>query len=619
MGHQPLVGAGPGGSQPVHGGHGRVGIALGDGVLEAFQEYLPDGLLVGKDSHAVAVCLLVVEGEVLHVGDDALLSGAPHLGGADLPGEEAILGVIFEVPPAVGGAVDVHAGGVPARHPRGDGVLAHAQAQAVDQLGIPGAGHHHLHRVGHGALASHQGAGDAGGAVLVLSGGQADAVHLDGGVAPQPHQPHGLIGGQLLRQLLPCGIAVVRPNEVGRPALRLGLKGGHGFRAGPHHVNAPLPLQILQQGTGGLPGAALVGFRPGARPVAPGQVAEPAVIVADVRVLELVGDGFAGGQGDGVGGAVLHVHGGFPCHGRVAVGVHPVCRGEALCRQDIVQPMVRIVPGSKVVVPRIQDVGPRSAGVVGLHDFLGHGDRDRLRLARLQQAGLGKAHQLHGGLLHPVGPIVVGIGGLHIDLHHVLARPIPGVGHGDRCLKAVAGFLHLVVRPLELGIGQAVAEGELNCGAVVVVPGVPLAQHPVLIPRFIIAVTHIDALGVHQVLPAVGDSAVGDGVVPQVGGGGGAEGVVGVGVHQPPGGVDRPRQRLADGINALLAHAAAPQAGLYVGVGRILQEAQLQGVVAVEHQHHRVEAAAGHGQQIQLVLVQLQIAVAGSQGLGGNV
>ena len=253
VGHQTLVGPGPGGPQPVHGGHGRIGIALGDGVLEALQEHLPDGLLVGEHGHAVAVGLLVVEGEVLHVGDDALLPGAPHLGGADLAGEEAVLGVVLEVPPAVGGAVDVHAGGVPARHPRVDGVLAHTETQAVDQLGVPGAGHHHLHRVGHGALATHQGAGDAGGAVLVLGGGQADAVHLDGGVAAQPHQPHSLFGGEGFRQFLPRGVAVVRPGEVGRLVPCLGLKGGHGLRPGAHHIHAPLPLQILQQGAGGLP------------------------------------------------------------------------------------------------------------------------------------------------------------------------------------------------------------------------------------------------------------------------------------------------------------------------------------------------------------------------------
>ena len=278
-----------------------------------------------------------------------------------------------------------------------------------------------------------------------------------------------------------------------------------------------------------------------------------------------------------------------------------------------------VASGGEVIVPRVQDVGSRAVGVIGFHDLFRHGDGDGLRLVRLQQGGLGEANQLHGGLFHPVGPVVVGVGGLHIDLHHVLAGTVPGVGYGDGHLEAVLALLYLIIRPVKPGVGQAVAEGELDSGAVVIVSCVSLAQHRVLIPGLIIAVAHIDALGIHQVLPAVGDGAVGDGVVPQVGRGGGAEGIVGVGVHQPPGGVDLPGQGLADGVDALLSHAAAPQAGLHVGVGRVVQEAQLQGVVAVEYQHHRVESLTGHGQQIQLILVQLQVAVAGGQGLGGNV
>ena len=90
---------------------------------------------------------------------------------------------------------------------------------------------------------------------------------------------------------------------------------------------------------------------------------------------------------------------------------------------------VGVLRCGKQVIPRLQDIGFGVHIVVGDKVLAVDGDGDGLGLARLNLAGLFKAHQGDGGLFHIVGLVVVGIGGVQIDLHHLAADHVAGVLH----------------------------------------------------------------------------------------------------------------------------------------------------------------------------------------------
>lgn len=113
-GHQAPVGPSPDNAQTVEGAHHTHTAALGHASLEALQVQFTDGLLVGPCGDAVAPFLLIVEGEVLGKDVDTPILNSGHLNSGDLAGQPAILGIVLEIPTAIGGAVDVGPGAVDA-------------------------------------------------------------------------------------------------------------------------------------------------------------------------------------------------------------------------------------------------------------------------------------------------------------------------------------------------------------------------------------------------------------------------------------------------------------------------------------------------------------------------
>ncbi len=180
LGEQGPAGSRPGVAQVAVAAHHGGAFALLHHHLEGLQVKLPHGLFVGPHGNGQAVALLVVEGEVLHIGVHALAGVAPDHGRAQFAGQQGVLGVVLKVPPGIGGAVDVHGGGVQAHHMVGRGLRAEGVAEAPQQLLVPGRADQGLAGVGHALQIADQ-AVDARRAVQVVGGGLTHAGHLRGG------------------------------------------------------------------------------------------------------------------------------------------------------------------------------------------------------------------------------------------------------------------------------------------------------------------------------------------------------------------------------------------------------------------------------------------------------
>ena len=210
----------------------------------------------------------------------------------------------------------------------------------------------------------------------------------------------------------------------------------------------------------------------------------------------------------------------------------------ALGSENILHRVVGVSGGGQVVVAGIQNVGARAVGVKAGQLTPVHRHGDGLTLAGLEQAGLAKAHQLHGGLFHAVFPVVVGVGGLCVDLHRLLAGHIAGVGDTNRhkVLIPVTVILHIEIGVFKAGVGQSVAEGERHHAVVIKVARVAGAHDGVLIAGLIVFVADVDALVINHVGAGIGGNfaalvpRIGDG--SEVAHGGGGEVVVAVGIHQ---------------------------------------------------------------------------------------
>ena len=299
--------------------------------------------------------------------------------------------------------------------------------------------------------------------------------------------------------------------------------------------------------------------------------------------------------------------------GGVSVVVHAVGGGVALGGEDVVEGVMGVVAHGEVVVAGGEDVPGGAVGVVAGQEVALHGHGEGLALAGGQLGGLVKANQVDGGLLHVVFLLVVAVGGLGVDLHHVLARYVSGVGHLDLHQVAVARGVvgHAQQLLLEGGVAQAVAEGIGHLvgvapaaagGGAHAALGIAGAHDGVLIAGLIVLVAHIDALGVDDVVvdltAAIGDvGAVGVdlvhiaphlGVITGVGNGGGGEGVDGIGVHGAAGGVDLAGENVGHALKGHGAGIAAQQAGVHAIA---LQPAQLHGLLGVDDHHDRAEHA----------------------------
>ena len=252
-----------------------------------------------------------------------------------------------------------------------------------------------------------------------------------------------------------------------------------------------------------------------------------------------------------------------------------------------------------LVRTRIQHIAAVLQVIVGGHILHGEGHSHRFTGSGVQQTGLAKAGQHHMALLdaaHSVGRRIV-------DLHHILAGYIAGVGHLD--LHGDGGIVGSKIRDglFKGGVAQAVAEGILHHGLVgVLVAGAGGVVDPA---GLIKAIAHIDALGVLEVI-AVFQVGVGKHTCIPVGRRGGE--IIGVGVGQTAGGVHLTGEHLAHCVHAGRTGSANPQRSVDA---LLFQKAQLHGVGSVQQHNDLVKVLClDQFQQIFFILGQFQIMAA---------
>ena len=570
IGKQCAAGAGPGVTQVAVAGHDGGGAALLDRQLKGFEVNFADGLFVGPHRQSQTVGLLVVQCEVLDVSIHALAHAAPHLGGGQLAGEQRVLGIVLKVAPAEGGAVDVGAGGIEARQMVSGSLRAQGLAKTLHQFLVPGSADEGLGGETHALEVAGQ-AVDAGRAVQLGGGGLAHTVHRRGGPAAVGDHVGHVLHAQLFQQLLPFGIVVIKAGHIlqGEAVVRH----GDGLVALVHRILRRAGEAGGQLGAGGLLFRA--GGGQGALPVGPGH------ILGDLALFHILKPVEGGGlvPRAGVALAVGHgaVHGVFPA----------------------VDDFVGIGHQLDLVAARVQHVAARARRVIRGHVRNGKLHRDRLALARLQQVRLAEAGQHHMALFDAAG----GVGGGVVDLHHILAGHIAGVGHLH--LHADGVLIGGVVRDglFKGGVAQTVAEGILHRG---LVSGLVAFAGGVVDPAGLVeAVAHIDALGILKVIAAF-QVGVGENACVPEGGRGGQ--VIGPGVCETAGGSDLPRQHLAHRVHAGGAGRADPQGGVHAV---LLQKAGLHGVGGVQQHDDLFKVLGLHqGQQVLFVLGEFQIVAA---------
>ena len=315
-----------------------------------------------------------------------------------------------------------------------------------------------------------------------------------------------------------------------------------------------------------------------------------------------------------------------------AVGVEDVGRGNGIAVVGVVLGVVDdvLVHGHGLLVDHGMRVGvDRDLVVAGLqHPRLGvlivirghvvilEGDRDGLRIARLQQIGLLEGHQVRAGLLDAS----VGVRRVVVDLDDVLAGGVAGVGHGHVERHGAVRIGHIAHLLRERGVGQAVAERILHRRVIV---------DRTLVGRgLVVLVAHVDALDVvHErrgglaLLEVLGRELshvlvleVTRVVVGRLLGQVIDEGVRGLARRVGGAGED-----VAQGGEAGLAGRRAPQHGLDLRI--VLHKAQLEDVRTVVDKRDLVEVRGDQVDHVLFGLAQLEegLAVLEVLVLGGVV
>ena len=154
---QVLVLVGIGTVDQVVAGHDVLGIGLLDHDLEAGEVDLAQRALIEHGVGRLAAGLLLVAGEVLGAGGEALVLDAAHVAGGHLAGEVGVLGDVLEVAAAERVALDAEAGAEDDVVVHGGGLLREGDADLLAQLGLPGVGDGH----GRGEAGGGHGAADA--------------------------------------------------------------------------------------------------------------------------------------------------------------------------------------------------------------------------------------------------------------------------------------------------------------------------------------------------------------------------------------------------------------------------------------------------------------------------
>ena len=282
-----------------------------------------------------------------------------------------------------------------------------------------------------------------------------------------------------------------------------------------------------------------------------------------------------------------------------------------------------ILTNREIVVTGIQDIGLRVHVVVGGQVFFFHGNGEVLRLPGRNHL-LVKAAELHGGLFYLIVHVILGIGGLEVNLNGVFAIYLAHIGHIHIHLNGGALILDGKVGVSKVGIAQAITEGESNILVIVIITGISLIQNVVFIPGFIIAVTNIDAFFINNIVPvALLDAGVGvilggsHIVVRSIGIGIGSEvlhggcGVVVLqeGIYNASRRIDLTSQNICNSVDSGHTHITDPKHSIDAIV---IHKIQLQGIGGVQQNHDLLKYAVLFqllqiGQHINLVLIQPQI------------
>ena len=471
----------------------------------------------------------------------------------------------------------------------------------------------------------------AGGSVAIGRGG---LIHrLDGSRAIAGLRNQGLIiaGGQLVEQFIPLFIIVIQTAHIDQTQTvvltvndLIGQSGEVGGVQGIKRIQLckifltdRLAVGIgcsLAAGIGTIdgvaPGADLVADfavngRPGASPVTAGEILQPAVCM-----VELIGDLHTGRGvklvGRGIHGAVCR---GVGCNkSSVAIRGHTVCHALSLGREDVVDRFVCVFSRSDIVITRIQNVGLGIDVVVRLQLLLIKGDLHRLACAGSQLCSFGIAHQLHSSLLHLVCLVVIGIGALCIDLYDILAGHITRIGDLDGHGAGIAIPAGIVIRPLEIRVGQAVSKGIHHSIRIVVITGIALTQHLVLVAGLVVAVANIDALFVADVV-VLGQVAilVIVGKVAKVLSSRAVHGIHLVGVHGAAGRIHLAGEDLCQRAQTIITHSRSRNDGVDIGI--VFDPAQIYRCAGVQQQHHIIKVIVQILQDLQLGRIRLQISL----------
>ena len=151
-----------------------------DGHLKRLGVHFAHDLLGRPGIGGLPIGLLIVEGEVLHVFDEAAIGRAVDHVGDEHTRQERVFRIIFHVTAAEGGAVQVEGGRIARGATVCQRLRCHGGADILEKFHVPGARHHGAHAPGHRQhllffAAAHA---DAVGALGMDGAGQADGRDL---------------------------------------------------------------------------------------------------------------------------------------------------------------------------------------------------------------------------------------------------------------------------------------------------------------------------------------------------------------------------------------------------------------------------------------------------------
>ena len=549
-------------------------------------------------------------------------------------GENRVFGEILEVSAAVRCAVNVETRSVPAGITGIEGVFAQALAHLLCQIGIEGRGNYHFTGIVYaGNAVLSVGDVQTAGAVLHQVLRQANALN---GIAAQVGDQAGHVSHrQLIQNQVPFFGVVVRAHHHSKLVVcsracsnggSIAVPGLIGLGNGVDHVLCGRKAGVLH--------------RPGGVPVGAAQISHSARNqVIDIRIVKEVGDAYVGGFrqsiGLGISTALLPLGG----VGRVARGGLALLishAGGSLCRQNVIQRIMGTVADGHVIVAGFQNVRFLVLIIIGSELLFVYSDLYRLSSVGGQFAGLTETDKVHRGLFQAVLPVVVGIGTLTVELDYAFARHAASVFHGDGNGHSLAVIGEAIQRLLKGGVTQTVAEGVNDL--IRIVPraasaaalsrrSVATAEDGVFIPSLVIFITHIQALGFHQIAGyGAGEGhhspevvrreilrrhndvhdilAVGVLIAGVVHRRWGRLGVGGIGSDESAAGVHIAHQDVRHRFQAVLTGGADPEYRIHI---ILADPAHVWGVGAVDEYDDLVKIALGRLQQLDLVGLELQI------------